>query len=108
MLGGGLLEAHSAIQIVLLPIGNIPHGLMRKYENLIKSFSKIPKQNFTRPGDYVSGSSPFRSFSWNNGDLHFNFCGADMDTEWGDFQVCFSIPVYLCVCAGVEGWGEYL
>jgi hypothetical protein len=82
------LESHSAIKVVLLPVGNISSARFNQFAELIRSYSMLPIQNLTRPGGYSHERSPFKEFSWENGALYFHFCDSpdQMQSNWEDFQ----------------------
>jgi hypothetical protein len=82
------LESHSAIKVVLLPVGDISSSRFNQFAELIRSYSMLPIQNLTRPGGYSHERSPFKEFSWENGALYFNFCDSpeEMRTHWEDFH----------------------
>ncbi|CAM9814612.1 unnamed protein product, partial [Chrysoparadoxa australica] len=79
--------SHSEVQVLLLPLGDIPVAKFSYYCGVLKQLNVVrPSQ----PSGWSRQSSPLRHFSWDEGSFKFHFIDTDTTdgglSDWGDYQ----------------------
>lgn len=84
--------AHRQLRVAVVPLGGVPGARFRVYLSLLRrSFHELPMANLSKPGSWKKESSPFKHFSWFDGNLLLQYLdrappSTSASSEWQDFQ----------------------
>uniref|UniRef100_A0A7N0USL5 Trafficking protein particle complex II-specific subunit 120 homolog n=1 Tax=Kalanchoe fedtschenkoi TaxID=63787 RepID=A0A7N0USL5_KALFE len=96
------IETSSMIRVAVLPIGPVPHSLLRDYAAMLTRHSLIELASVT--SFYTEHQkSPFAHQPWDSGSLQFRFLlGGSPPSPWEDFQSHRKILAVIGICHRVR------